>query len=124
VELQRSPRPAVIVVIPDLYFPLNQPVNRPIAFRLEQYTLKRPQEVLLVTAEVAGEPDEIAIFKGFSSSLMRSTAFDPDVPVLSADAKIVAIDRLVAPYRPDQPQYIQQGLTWEEMQGLLEEVGV
>ncbi|HEY9644640.1 MAG TPA: hypothetical protein V6C57_29355 [Coleofasciculaceae cyanobacterium] len=99
-------------------------MNRPIAVRLEQYTLKRPQEVLLVTAAVAGEPDEIAIFKGFSSSLMRPTAFDPDVPVLSADAQIVAIDRLVAPYRPDHPQYIQRGLTWEEMQGLLEEVGV
>jgi hypothetical protein len=99
-------------------------VNRPIAARLEQYTLKRPQEVLLVTAEIAGEPDEIAVFKGFSSSLVRSTAFDPDVPVLSTDAKIVAIDRLVAPYRPNQPQYIQQGLTWEEMQRLLEEVGV
>ncbi|NJR66665.1 MAG: hypothetical protein HC772_17300 [Leptolyngbyaceae cyanobacterium CRU_2_3] len=99
-------------------------MNRPIALRLEQYTLKRPQEVLLVAAEVAGELDEIAIFKGFSSSLMRSTAFDPDVPVLSTDARIVAIDRLVAPYRPDHPQYIQKGLSWEEMQGLLAEVGV
>ncbi len=99
-------------------------MNRPIAFRLEQYTLKRPQEVLLVSAEIAGEPDEIMIFKGFSSSLMRSTAYDPDVPMLPEAAKIVAIDRLVAPYRPDQPQYIQQGLTWEEMQDLLAAVGL
>lgn len=43
--------------------------------RLEQYTIKRPQEVLLVTVEIAGEEDQIAIFKGFSSSLMRPTAF-------------------------------------------------
>ena len=99
-------------------------MNRPIAIRLEQYTLKRPQEVLLVTAEIAGEPDEILIFKGFSSSLMRSTAYDPDVPMLPEEAKIVAIDRLVAPYQPNHPQYIQQGLTWEEMQGLLKTVGV
>ena len=99
-------------------------MNRPIAFRLEQYTLKRPQEVLLVSAEIAGEPDEIMIFKGFSSSLMRSTAYDPDVSMLPEAAKIVAIDRLVAPYRPEQPQYIQQGLTWKEMQDLLETVGL
>ncbi|MBW4657668.1 MAG: hypothetical protein KME15_03265 [Drouetiella hepatica Uher 2000/2452] len=99
-------------------------MNRPIAFRLEQYTLKRPQEVLLVTAEIAGEADEIMIFKGFSSSLMRSTAYDPDVPMLPEAAKIVAIDRLVAPYQPDRPQYIQQGLTWVEMQDLLATAGV
>ena len=48
-------------------------------FRLEQYTLKHPQEVLLVKAEVNGELDELMVFKGFSSSLVRSTAFDPDV---------------------------------------------
>jgi len=99
-------------------------VNRPIAFRLEQYTLKRPQEVLRVTAEIAGEPDEILIFKGFSSSLMRSTAYDPDVLMLPEEAKIIAIDRIVAPYQPHQPQYIQQGLTWAEMQKLLEAVEV
>jgi hypothetical protein len=99
-------------------------VNHAIAFRLEQYTLKRPQEVLLVTAEIAGEQDELVIFKGFSSSLVRSTAFDPDVPMLPDEAKIVAIDRLVAPYQPDNIRYLQQGLTWEEMQKVLEEVGV
>lgn len=48
--------------------------------RLEQYTLKRPNEVLLVEIETDGQPDEVAIFKGFSSSLMNPTAFDPDVP--------------------------------------------
>jgi hypothetical protein len=60
--------------------------------RLEQYTIKRPQEVLIVTAEIAGEEDQIAIFKGFSSSLMRPTSFNPDVPVLPPEAKIVTVD--------------------------------
>jgi hypothetical protein len=92
--------------------------------RLEQYTLKRPQEVLLIQAQVDGEPDQVMVFKGFSSSLMRSTAFDPDVPVLPADAEIIAIDRAYSPYNPDAPHFIQQGLTWEAMQGLLKEVGV
>ncbi len=92
--------------------------------RLEQYTLKRHQEVLLVTAEVAGDRDQVAIFKGFSSSLTRSTAFDPDVPVLPDSARIVQIDRLRGPYDPAQPHYLQQGLTWETIQPLLAEVGV
>jgi hypothetical protein len=92
--------------------------------RLEQYTTKRPQEVLIVKIEINGETDEIAIFKGFSSSLMRPTAFDPDVPVLPDTAKIIEIDRLFSPYNPSEPHYIQQGLTWDMMQLLLIEVGV
>jgi hypothetical protein len=99
-------------------------MSRAIGYRLEQYTLKQPQEVLLVTLEVAGEPDQVVIFKGFSSSLVRSTAFDPDVPMLPDDAKIETIDRLQSPFNPAQPRYIQQGLTWEEMQDLLTAVGV
>lgn len=99
-------------------------MNNSVAQRLEQYTAKRSQEVLLVTVEIAGEQDQIAIFKGFSSSLMRPTAFDPDVPVLSNRAKIISIDRVASPYDPQSPRYIQQGLTWETMQPLLSEVGV
>lgn len=95
-----------------------------VAKRLEQYTAKRSQEVLLVTIKIAGEQDQIAIFKGFSSSLMRPTAFDPDVPVLSDRAKIISIDRVASPYDPQLPRYIEQGLTWETMQPLLLEVGV
>lgn len=99
-------------------------MNNSVAQRLEQYTTKRSREVLLVTVEIAGEQDQIAIFKGFSSSLMRPTAFDPDIPVLSDRAKIISIDRVASPYNPQSPRYIQQGLTWETMQPLLSEVGV
>jgi hypothetical protein len=99
-------------------------MSESIGRRLEQYTMKRPQEVLIITAEIEGEEDQIAIFKGFSSSLMRPTAFDPDVPVLPQQATIVAIDRVASPYNPDSPRYLQQGLTWEEMEALLVEVGV
>lgn len=95
-----------------------------IAQRLEAYTLKRTQEVLLVNVEIEGEPDQIAIFKGFSSSLMRPTAFDPDIPVLPATATIVKIDRLASPYNPAAPRYLQQDLSWEAMQPLLVQVGV
>ena len=96
-----------------------------IAHRLEQYTLKqRPPEVLLVNVEIDGEADQIAIFKGFSSSLMRPTAFDPDLPVLPEDAVILWLDRLLAPYNPQSPQYLQKGLTWEEMEELLQAIGI
>ncbi|MBE9007562.1 hypothetical protein IQ259_21490 [Fortiea sp. LEGE XX443] len=99
-------------------------MNNSIGKRLEQYTTKRPQEVLLITVEIADEQDKIAVFKGFSSSLMRPTAFDPDVPVLLDEAKILGIDRIASPYNPEAPRYIQQGISWEAMQVLLAEVGV
>lgn len=92
--------------------------------RLEQYTLQHLQEVLIVKAEVAGEPDEIAIFRGFSSSLMRPTAFDIDIPVLPEDANILSIDRLKGPYDPANPHYLQQDLSWEDVQALLTESGL
>ncbi len=99
--------------------------------QLEQYTLKHPQEVLLVsvrwgeqatplghdgeamtTGEIMADPgdvtDELIIFKGFSSSLQRSTQPDPDLPLVPDRAEICQIDRLQAPYNPDQPRYIEQ----------------
>ncbi len=92
--------------------------------RLEQYTIKRPQEVLLIAVEIAGQQDQIAIYKGFSSSLMQPTAFDPDIPVLPDHAKIIHIDRVASPLNPKIPRYIQQGMTWDSMQQLLLEEGV
>lgn len=92
--------------------------------QLEQYTLKRPGEVLLVTAQVDGEIDQVMVFKGFSSSLVRPTAFDPDVPVLPETAEILGIDRLQSPYIPDNPRYLQKDLTWETIQPLLLEAGL
>ena len=92
--------------------------------RLELYTAKRSQEVLLITVEIADEQDKIAIFKGFSSSLMRPTAFDADVPVIPDGAIILSIDRIASPYNPEAPRYIQREISWEAMQALLSEVGV
>jgi hypothetical protein len=100
-------------------------MSQSIAYRLEQYTLKkRPPEVLLVSVEIEGVADEIAIFKGFSSSLMQPTAFDPDVPVLPDSAVILTIVRLAAPYNPKSPQFLQRGVSWAEMNELMEAIGV
>lgn len=99
-------------------------MNDSVGRRLEKYTAIATNEVLVVTAEIADEIDQIAIFKGFSSSLMRPTAFDPEVQVLPDEAKILSIDRVASPYNPSSPRYIQQGLTWETIQPLLIKVGV
>ncbi|MEO3704707.1 hypothetical protein [Trichormus azollae] len=99
-------------------------MNNSIGKRLEQYTVKRPQEVLIVSISIADDQDKIAVFKGFSSSLMQSTAFDPDVPVLPDKATIISIDRIASPYNPESPRYIQQGISWEAMEALLLELGI
>ena len=94
-----------------------------IGIRLEQYTLKRRNEVLIVNLETAsGEPDSVMIFAGFSSSLMRATNYDPDIPIVTADSTIISIDRLVSPYNPEDPQYIESGLTLQAMKNLLDEL--
>ncbi|MGB3310270.1 MAG: hypothetical protein WBG32_00950 [Nodosilinea sp.] len=93
-------------------------------FRLEQYTLRRPQLVLLVKAVIDGQEDEVLIFRGFSSSLMHPTAADPEISVLPETAEIQAIDIMAGPYTPTAPQYLQRGLSWADMLPLLEDMGV
>ncbi|MEM1168163.1 MAG: hypothetical protein AAGJ08_03495 [Cyanobacteria bacterium P01_H01_bin.35] len=99
-------------------------MNPNTAHRLEQYTIKRPNQVLIVKVLIDEQPDEIAIFKGFSSSLMQPTAFNPDIPVLPETAIIISVDIVASPYNPETPIYIQQGLTWEQMQSLLTQIGL
>ncbi|MGK7890556.1 MAG: hypothetical protein AB4042_14595 [Leptolyngbyaceae cyanobacterium] len=95
-----------------------------IGHRLEQYTIKHRGEVLLVTAFFDGHEDQVAIFRGFSSSLMHPTAFDPDVPVLPEDADIRSIDRLEGPYNPHCPKVIERGLSLQQMEMLLTQSGL
>jgi hypothetical protein len=83
---------------------------------LEQYSQQHPHEVLLITVNTQDETDQIMIYRGFSSSLTRPTAYDPDVPVFPTTAQIITIDRLKSPYDPNHPQYLEQGLSWEMMQ--------
>ncbi|HBE21352.1 MAG TPA: hypothetical protein DEG17_24835 [Cyanobacteria bacterium UBA11149] len=99
-------------------------MNDSLESRLEKYTLKHPQEVLIVTVRIGEEEDRIAIFKGFSSSLMRPTAFDPDVPLLPEDAEIISIDRVASPYNPNRPRYIEQGLSGDAIAKLLSDARI
>ena len=95
-------------------------MSEPISLRLEKYTLQNKQEVLIVHLETAaGEPDTVMIYAGFSSSLMMPTAFDPDVPVIAPDSTIKSIDRLASPYNPNNPNYLQSGLSLSKMLDIL-----
>ncbi len=82
--------------------------------QLEQYTEERSKEVLIATIDIDGIQEEIIIFNGFSSCLSRATEPDPDLPIIPSNARVLSIDKLKAPYNPAQPEYIQQGLSWEE----------
>lgn len=96
-----------------------------ISLRLEEYTLKRRKEVLIVNLETAsGQPDMVMIYGGFSSSLMHGTAFDPDIPIIAPDSKIVSIDRVASPYEPNNPEYIEEGLTLAAMEEILAEMNL
>jgi hypothetical protein len=97
-------------------------MSQAIGRQLEQYTIgtmARSPEVLIVKIEMDGELEEVVIFKGFSSSLSRATATDPDVPVIPDGANIISIDRLQSPYNPSHPIYIARGLSWEAFSELL-----
>ncbi len=89
--------------------------------RLEAYSRRHPQEVLIVKLELEGEPDEVLFYKGIASSLMRPTAVAIDVPVMPQNATILEIDRFKGPFNPSDPQPIQLGMSWAEFQALWEQ---
>ena len=82
--------------------------------QLEAYSVERPNEVLLVQAVIDGVPDEIVVFRGYSSSTVRPTAADLNVPVLPEGGEIVSIARLKAPYNPQSPDEIEVDIPWDE----------
>ena len=90
-----------------------------IAKQLETYSQSHPEEVLLINTMDNDIDDQVMIFKGFSSSLMRPTDFNPDNSVFSAEAEFVSCDRLQSPYIPNNPTYIAQNLSWDDLQSLL-----
>jgi len=82
--------------------------------KLEAYSAAHRDEVLWVTVSVDGEPEEVTVYRGFTSALARPTPPDPDTPVLPPQAILVSIARLRAPFNPTQPQYLTPPLTWEQ----------
>ena len=87
--------------------------------QLETYSQRHPEEVLIISTTDGETEDQVMIFKGFSSSLMHPTDFNPDNSVFSAEAEFVSCDRLKSPYLPNNPIYIAQDLSWDDLQNLL-----
>lgn len=87
--------------------------------KLETYSRSHPQEVLIVKLQRQNSPtpDEVMIYKGFTSALSFATDPDPDMPVVSADAEMLSIDRYHAPYHPRSPRPIQINMTWSAFSG-------
>lgn len=77
---------------------------------LEIYSQNHPEEVLIVRAKDDNLELEIMIFKGFSSNLSGETAFDPDMPILSPQGQIISFDRILSPYNPENPQYLEKDI--------------
>jgi hypothetical protein len=89
--------------------PETNPSNAALLAGLEAISRNRADRVLrlrgvmpLGSAEGGseGEPFELLIFRGFSSSTTHPTAFDPDRPALPEAARIRAAELLAAPLHP------------------------
>ncbi|MFO8238603.1 MAG: hypothetical protein R6U00_10240 [Prochlorococcaceae cyanobacterium] len=80
---------------------------------LEAISRDRPDRVLRLRGHLpAGggeDPFELLIFRGFSSSVSHPTAFNPDQPALSEEARIEGADLLLGPLNPAAEQLLAQG---------------
>ena len=57
-----------------------------------------------------GEPFELIMFRGFSSSTSHSTTADADVPLLQAGDQLETIEILKAPLQPGVEHLLQSAL--------------
>nr|XP_009791395.1 PREDICTED: uncharacterized protein LOC104238666 [Nicotiana sylvestris]XP_016465459.1 PREDICTED: uncharacterized protein LOC107788299 [Nicotiana tabacum] len=82
---------------------------------LEFYSQSVRNEALLVKAIVNEEEVEVLIFKGFSSCLSYGTCPDPSKSVIPARAVIKCVDRIKGPFDPSNIEYLEKGLTMEDI---------
>ncbi len=68
---------------------------------LEALSRERPDRVLRLEGLLpGGEPFELLIYRGFSSSTTHPTAFDPDQPALAEGSAIARASLLQGPLKP------------------------
>ena len=68
--------------------------------QLEERSRQEPDRVVRLTGNVDGEPFELLIFRGFSSSTTHPTAFDPDASVLPPETRLEQVELLQGPLNP------------------------
>jgi hypothetical protein len=81
-------------------------VMKPLLSALEAISSQRPDRVLRLAGHLAGEPLELLIFRGFSSSTTHPTAFDPDQSALPDGARIQTASLLEGPLNPAAEQVL------------------
>ena len=68
--------------------------------QLEERTRLLPDRVVRLQGTVLGEPFELLIFRGVSSSTTHPTAFDPDASVLPEGTALQRAELLQGPLNP------------------------
>ena len=68
--------------------------------QLEERSRLDSERVVRLTGNVDGEPFELLIFRGFSSSTTHPTAFDPDASVLPPETRLEQVELLQGPLNP------------------------
>ena len=68
--------------------------------QLEERSRLDSERVVRLTGNVDGEPFELLIFRGFSSSTTNPTAFDPDASVLPPKTRLEQAELLQGPLNP------------------------
>ena len=68
--------------------------------QLEERSRLEPRRVVRLKGTTAGEPFELLIFRGFSSSTTHPTAFDPDASVLPPSTRLEQAELLQGPLNP------------------------
>ena len=68
--------------------------------QLEERTRLLPDRVIRLQGTGQGEPFELLIFRGFSSSTTHPTAFDPDASVLPEGTSLERAELLQGPLNP------------------------
>ncbi len=90
--------------------------------RLEALSAHHPNWVLRCRGHLAsGEPFELILFRGFSSSTSHSTTVDADGSLLQAGDQLETIEILKAPLQPDGEQILQPARApeafWQALSG-------
>ena len=70
--------------------------------QLEERSRREPRRVIRRKGTTAGEPFELLIFRGFSSSTTHPTAFDPDASVLPPSTRLEQAELLQGPLNPSE----------------------
>ena len=88
--------------------------------RLEALSAHRHDWVLRCRGHLGcGEPFEVIVFRGFSSSTSHSTTADADVPLLGAGDQLETIEILKAPLNPGAEQVLHPpmapGAFWQTL---------